>query len=117
MVFVSDDQIAGQERDIVTRKLFYSGCRYALFAGLESNAWESAIDSACIESSPDHEPLDEAFTITTSHANEAAEDVVFFGLMNTFSEHHEFKRYLILFIGTNMELKAKVVQEVRALWP
>lgn len=118
IVFANDETVTRTERRFVTEALFNSGCRYGVFAGHECGAWESAMDATCIESDPNYEPSDEAFTPTTAHAGESVEEVVFFGLTctaNTFVEG-EFDRFLILSTGPSVSLHAEIEAAVRSVW-
>jgi hypothetical protein len=116
IVFVNDETATDVERQAVTRALFASGCRYGLFAGHACDLWETALDMACIESDPDYQPSDEAFTMTTAHEAESIEDVIFFGLMNTSFGSHDFDRFLILFVGPRAGLREKVESAIRSVW-
>jgi hypothetical protein len=115
IVFSSDETVADTERQAVTRTLFSSGCRYGVFAGHGCGVWESALDSACIESDPDYQPSDEAFTMTTSHEGESVEDVMFFGLMNTSFGSYDFDRFLILFVGSRAGLRDEVQAAIQSV--
>jgi hypothetical protein len=116
IVFSNDETATDAERQAVTRALFDSGCRYGVFAGHACGIWEWALDTACIESDPDYQPSDEAFTMTTSHENESVEDVIFFGLMNTSFGSHDFDRFLILFVGPRAGLRDEVESAIRLVW-
>lgn len=100
----------------VRRSLFSSGCRYGVFAGHACDVWEFALDTDCIESDPDYQPSDEAFTMTTSHEGEPVEDVMFFGLMNTAFGSQEFDRILVLFVGSRAGLREDVHTAVQSVW-
>jgi hypothetical protein len=116
IVFSNDETVVDSERQIVSRALFSSGCRYGVFAGHDCDDWELALDLACIESAPDCEASDEAFTMTTSHKDESVEDIIFFGLMNTSFDAHDFDRFLILFIGPRTGLHDDVESSIRSVW-
>ena len=116
IVFSNDETVTDDERHQVTRALFSSGCRYGLFAGHACGVWELALDTACIESGPDYQPSDEAFTMTTAHEDESVEDVIFFGLMNTSFDSHDFDRFMILFVGSRAGLRDEVETAIRSIW-
>jgi hypothetical protein len=116
IVFSNDESVTDAERQLVTRALFTSGCRYGVFAGHACGVWECALDTACIESHPDCEPSDDAFTMTTSHEGESVEDVMFFGLMNTSFGSHDFDRILVLFVGTRAGLREEVETAIQSVW-
>lgn len=115
IVFSNDETVTDAERQAATRALFASGCRYGVFAGDACGVWELALDTACIESDPDYQPSDEAFTMTTSHEDESVEDVIFFGLMNTSIGSHDFDRFLILFVGPRAGLREEVESAIRSV--
>jgi hypothetical protein len=116
IVFSNDESVTDAERQSVARALFASGCRYGVFAGHACGVWECALDTACIESDPDYEPSDEAFTMTTSHEGESIEDVMFFGLMNTSFDSHDFDRFLVLGIGSRAGLREEVQAAIQSVW-
>ena len=116
IVFSNDESVTDSERQAVTRALFASGCRYGVFAGHACGVWEWALDTACIESDPDYQPSDEAFTMTTSHEGESVADVMFFGLMNTSFGAHAFDRFLVLFIGFRAGLRQEVQSAIQSVW-
>jgi hypothetical protein len=116
IVFSNDETVTDAERQTVTRALFASGCRYGVFAGHACHLWEFALDTACIESDPNYQPSDEAFTMTTSHKDESVEDVMFFGLMNTSFGSHDFDRFLVLFAGHRAGLREAVAAGIRSVW-
>ena len=116
IVFSNDETVSDVEKQSVTSALFSSGCRYGVFAGHACNIWEWALDYACIESDPDYQPSDEAFTMTTSHEDESVEDVMFFGLMNTSFGSHDFDRFLILLVGPRTGLRGEVETAIRSVW-
>jgi hypothetical protein len=74
------------------------------------------LDTACIESDPDYQPSDEAFTMTTSHECESVEDVMFFGLMSTSFDSHDFDRFLVLFVGARAGLREDVQAAIQSVW-
>jgi hypothetical protein len=116
IVFSNDQTVTDTERQVITHALFSSGCRYGVFAGHACGAWEWALDTSCIESNLDHQPSNEAFTMTTSHEGESVEDVMFFGLMNTSFASHEFDRFLVLFVGPRAGLRAEVQKAIKSVW-
>jgi hypothetical protein len=116
IVFSTDESVTDAERQVLTRSLFSSGCRYGVFAGHACDVWEVALDTACIESDPDYQPSEEAFTMTTSHKGESVEDVLFFGLMNTSFGSYEFDRFLVLFVGPRAGLREEVQKAIQSVW-
>lgn len=116
IVFSNDETVTDAERQIVAHALFASGCRCGVFAGHACGVWEWALDSAGLESDPDYQPSDEAFTMTTSHEGQSVEDIVFFGLTNTSFGSHDFDHFLILFIGPRAGLRDEVESAIQSVW-
>ena len=54
--------------------------------------------------------------MTTSHKDESVENVIFFGLMNTAFDTHDFDRFLILFVGPRVGLRDDVESAIRSVW-
>jgi hypothetical protein len=116
IVFSNDETATDAEQQAVTRSLFASGCRYGVFAGHACSEWETALDMACIESNPNYQPSDEAFTMTTAHEGESVEDIIFFGLTSTGFDSYDFDRFLILFVGSRAGFRDEVETAIRSVW-
>ena len=43
-------------------------------------------------------------------------DIMFFGLNNTNFDYHDFKKYLVLFIGTKEGLKEEIEKAIKKEW-
>ncbi len=56
---------------------------------------------AYLSTSPDFNPPDERFVMTTWHENETIPDVLSSALNSTDFDSHSFKKYLALVIGKN----------------
>ena len=54
--------------------------------------------------------------MTTWHDDETVNDIMFFGLNNTNFDDHDFKRYLVLFIGHKNGLKEEVKIAIKNEW-
>jgi hypothetical protein len=57
--------------------------------------------------------MDEPFLMTTWHAGEAVEDVVFFALNCTNFEAHDFKRFLLLVVGEDRGTRSQIERLIR----
>ena len=89
------DHIGGStyaEKLCLARSLVSGGCRYAVCAGYECGEWHNVFDEVAFEL--------KHFVMTTSHEDEAPDDVAFFFALNTNFEH-EFLHYLVLHIGNS----------------
>jgi hypothetical protein len=91
-----------------------SGCRYAICAGENCEAWHHAIDSHFVQqhlNDPD-EVWQAVHVMTTSHAGETPDEVAFFFVLNTNFDYHDFTHYLVLHVGMG-PAKEQVDEAVR----
>ena len=82
-------------------KLLKMHCKYFLAGGYNSQEWENTVDQIYLSLYPDFNPPESEHVMTTSHPNESLEEVVRFALNNTNFDHHDFKHFLIIQIGSN----------------
>lgn len=115
ILFANDPSITPQERSDMSRRLVETGCRYAVCAGHECSAWDDAVDWACLEMDQNFSPPDKSLVMTSWHADDSVAEVVHFGLMCTNFDQHDFRRYLVLSIGTAPELRDAVRAGIRAV--
>jgi hypothetical protein len=89
-------------RSSVAKALLESGCRYAVCAGENCEAWHHAIDSHLVQQHlDDSDEVREALHVmTTSHEGETPDEVAFFFVLNTNFDYHDFTHYLVLHVGT-----------------
>jgi hypothetical protein len=83
--------------------LLEGGCRYAVCAGADCEAWHDAIDLEFVKlhsDDPEH-VINTVHVMTTWHQGESPDDVAFFFVMNTNFDAHDFDRYLVLHLGTS----------------
>ena len=71
---------------------------------------------AYISSDENYDPPDETMVMTSWHDNETVNDIMFFGLNNTNFDYHDFKKYLVLFIGTKEGLKEEIEKAIKKEW-
>ena len=90
------------QRSEVARALIEAGCRYAVCGGANCEAWHNAVDSEFVKQHLDDPDVDAqaVHVMTTSHEHESANDVAFFFVFCTNFEDHDFKRYLLLHVGS-----------------
>ena len=102
LIWDHDGHFTEAQRSAVARALLKGGCRYAVCGGQSCEAWHDAVDTAFVEQHlDDPEELREAVHVmTTWHAGESPDDVAFFFVRNTNFDRHDFKRYLVLHVGT-----------------
>ena len=81
---------------------------------MNCEAWHDAMDQEFVKQHLDdpQEVCEAAHVMTTWHEGENPDDVAFFFVLNTDFDDHEFRKYLILHIGTG-ELREQVDAAVR----
>ena len=91
------------DRSTLAKALLESGCRYAVCAGADCEAWHDAIDLAFVAAhlSDPEDVVDAVHVMTTWHEGESADDIAFFFVLNTNFDAHDFDRYLVLHLGTS----------------
>ena len=89
-------------RSAIARALLDAGCRYAVCGGNNCEAWHDAVDAAFVNAHlDDPDDLRESMHVmTTWHDGETPDDVAFFFVLNTNFDEHDFRRYLVLHVGT-----------------
>lgn len=98
----------------ITDALIAGGCRYVVCGGVEANAWEDAADDAYLAQELPEPVPDEHFVMTTSHRGEPEDEVAHFFVHNTSFGAHNFTRYLVLIIGADDDVPARLTEAVRA---
>jgi hypothetical protein len=92
-----------EERDKIASDLVTSGCRYAVCSGLESSKWDDAVDLAFLDTSPDFDPPDEKFVMTSWHDQESLRETAEFFARNTSFDFFEPAAFVIVAIGESPE--------------
>jgi hypothetical protein len=93
------------ERDKIAADLVGSGCRYAVCSGFESSKWDDAVDLAYIGTSPDFNPPDEKFVMTSWHDQESLQDLAQFFLLNTSFDFFDPAAFVIVAVGDDPEVR------------
>jgi len=95
--------LADAERAAVAAALLDADCRYAVCGGEECEAWHDAVDQEFVARHLDDrdEVGDSAHVMTSWHEGETPDDVAFFFVRNTNFDQHDFKRFLVLHVGTS----------------
>lgn len=101
------------QRAVVARLLLQAGCRYVVCGGQNCEAWHDAVDAEFVRQHMDDpdEVREAVHVMTTWHADESADDVAFFFVLNTNFDDHDFVCYLVLHVGdgrTKEEVDAAV---------
>ena len=109
LLIINRKDILYREQKDLSDRIVASGCRYAVCFGFECSSWDDSIDYAFIFSDPNLNPPDDRFVMTTWHENESIEDVVEYFRWNTVFDEFVPKRFLVLFVGDDVELKTKLL--------
>ena len=118
LIWAHDGLFTAAGRTAVAKGLLEAGCRYAVCGGQNCEEWHDTVDEAFVEAHVD-EPesrQDAAFVMTTWHPGETPDDVAFFFVLNTNFDDHDFRRYLVLHVGTGLaerEVDSAVQKYVR----
>lgn len=96
----------------VAEALIASGCRYVVCGGVESEPWEDAADEAYVMQDLPEPVPDERFVMTTSHRGEPEDEVAHFFVHAT-RMHREYPRYIVLMIGADDGVQARLTEAVR----
>jgi len=105
------------DRAQLAQDLLAAGCRYAVCAGQTCERWHLAVDCAFVDLGLDPEgPEWEArYVMTTSHEGETIDDVVFFFVLCTNFDQHDFTDFLILQLGADPVLEQSLRGSVTAI--
>lgn len=101
------------QKQRIAQALIASGCRYVVCGGEESEAWEDAADHAyLLQDLPEPVP-DDRLVMTTSHRGEPEDEVARFFVHDTCFGDHVFTRYLVLLVGADDAVRARLAAAVR----
>ena len=100
----------------ISNDLIEANCRFAVCAGSDCSNRDDSIDMAYISSDENYDPPDETMVMTSWHDNETVNDIMFFGLNITNFDYHDFKKYVVLFIGTKEGLKEEIEKAIKKEW-
>ena len=110
LLVINRTDILYREQKDLSERIIASRCRYAVCFGFECSSWDGSIDYAFIFSDPNLSPPDERFVMTTWHEDESIEDVVEYLRFNTVFDEFVPKRFLVLFVGDDSELRRRVFE-------
>ena len=113
IVFACDPDITSEQQANISAQLVAKDCRYTLAWGTNASSWHDSVDIAFINTDPDFSPPNDRHVMTTCHNNETIHDVVWFALMNTNFDSHEFHDYLALMIGANPDIEAQLIATIQ----
>ena len=107
IVVSCDASITLEQQANISAQLVEVDCRYMLAWGSNASSWDDSVDIAFINTDPNFNPPDDRHVMTTWHNDETLDDVVWFALMNTNFDSHEFHDYLALMIGANPDIETE----------
>jgi hypothetical protein len=102
LIWDHDGHFTDTARSAIAKALLEAGCRYAVCGGRNCAGWHEAVDAEFVKAHID-DPKDvweSAHVMTTWHDGESPDDVAFFFVLNTNFDDHDFRRYLVLHVGT-----------------
>ncbi len=102
LIWDHDGRFTDAARVAVAKGLLEAGCRYAVCGGRNCEAWHDAVDAVFVAAhlgEPEN-VQNAAFVMTSWHKGEGPDEVAFFFVLNTDFDDHDFKRYLVLHVGT-----------------
>ena len=114
IVVACDPTITQEQQAEISAQLVATDCRHMLAWGINAISWDTSVDIAFINTDPDFNPPNDRHVMTTWHDHETIRDVVWFALMNTNFDSHEFHDYLALMIGTNSEIESELIAAIRS---
>lgn len=103
VLFATDASLTAEEQFFLCQQLIAAKCRSVLCAGLDSSAWDDAIDYAYIATDENYSPPNETFVMTAWAENQPINEVLWQALhLMDFDDLH-FQRLFILIIGDDRE--------------
>jgi hypothetical protein len=112
LVWATTRRMPATQKQRIATALIASGCRYVVCGGAESESWEEAADDAYLAQDLPEPVPDEQFVMTSSHPREPEDEVAHFFVHAT-GMHRDFARYLVLLIGADDGVRARLTAAVR----
>lgn len=113
IIVACDESITPEQQANISAQLVAMDCRYMLAWGLNASSWDDSVDLAFLNTDPNFNPPDDRHVMTTWHEDETIQDLVWFALMNTNFDAHDFRDYLALMIGTNPDIEAELLATIQ----
>ena len=102
LIWDHDGRLSEQERVAVAKALLDADCRYVVCGGQHCEAWHDTLDIEWVAvhiDDPD-DVQEAAHVMTTWHNGETPDEVAFFFVLTTNFDSHDFKRYLVVHVGS-----------------
>lgn len=93
---------------LLSDMIINANCKFACAAGHNCSSWDDSIDWAVIASKPDFSPQGNDLVMTTWHEADSTSEPISFALNCTNSDEHDFKKYLVLVVGSDKAMGAEV---------
>lgn len=109
-VILSETPIDEIWRSEVAVWLVRSGCLYMMAWGVECSEWDTAVDIANIDACGGGDIPDDKFVMTTWHADDSLEEVLWFAKNLAFHENIELAETLVIQVG-GVSREDEIVEE------
>jgi hypothetical protein len=97
------------ERSSFLQAVLDTDSRYAVCGGNGCERWHDDLDQVFIMRYLDDETArDRHFLMTTWHTDQSPEEVAFYFAHNTVHEHHDFKRFLVVYVGADVSVERRL---------
>jgi hypothetical protein len=103
LIWDHDGRFDGAERTALIRRLLDAGCRFAVCGGENCEVWHDTIDEeyALRRLDVPQEPRDAEVLMTTWHQGDSPDEVASFFVYNMDLRNHQFRKYVVLHVGTS----------------
>jgi hypothetical protein len=103
LIWDHDSHCSQDQRVDIAKALLAAGCRYAVCGGTQCETWHDTVDVEWVREHVDESDAVQAaaHVMTTWHHGETPDDVAFFFVMNTNFDEHDFKRFLVVHVGSS----------------
>jgi hypothetical protein len=105
LIWDHDGRSSDAVRSAAAKSLLEAGCRYAVCAGINSEAWHDTVDAEGVMAQlhGGGDARKPTLVMTTWHDGEQPDDVAHFFVLNTDFDEVDFTRYLVLHVGIGPE--------------
>lgn len=100
------------QKQRIAHALIDSGCAYVICGGAEAEAWEEAVDDACLAQYVAEPGAEDRFVTTTSHRGEPPDQVAAF-LVHAAGAGGHLSRCLVLLVGPDELVEERLIESIR----